>query len=59
MAKTICDWKKADISRNPEKLERLIANPCYLCVKCGRAANTKKVLCRAKPAFRRYDVVAA
>ncbi|MEM7146917.1 MAG: hypothetical protein AAF591_17435 [Verrucomicrobiota bacterium] len=53
MAKTICDWKKRDIIRNPGKLEALIEDPCYLCMKCGRAANTPKVLCRPKPAFQR------
>ena len=52
MAKTICDWKKSDIIRDAAKLEALVDNPCYLCMKCGRAANSKKVLCRSKPAFR-------
>jgi hypothetical protein len=59
MAKTICDWKKADIIRQAEKLEEMISDPQYMCMKCGRAANCKKVLCRAKPAFRRMAVAAA
>lgn len=53
MAKTICDWKKSDLERHRDKLEALIRNPQFLCMKCGRAANTKKVLCRARPAFRK------
>ena len=52
MAKSLCDWKKSEIQRHPDKLEALVEDPCYLCMKCGRAANSKKVLCTPKPAFR-------
>lgn len=48
MAKTICDWSKKDIEKNPEKLWEITKNPTFYCRKCGRVANTKKALCKAK-----------
>lgn len=48
MAKTICDWSKKELEAHPEKLYELVRNPRFYCRKCGRVANTKKVLCNAK-----------
>ena len=48
MAKTICDWSRKDLEKKAEKLYALICNPSFYCRKCGRVANTKKVLCKAK-----------
>lgn len=49
MAKTICDWSKKDLEKKQEKLARITRNACFFCGKCGRVANTSKVLCKAKP----------
>jgi hypothetical protein len=48
MGKTICDWSKKDLEKYPEKLFEITQNPSFYCGKCGRVANTKKVLCKAK-----------
>ena len=48
MAKTICDFSKKDLERNPGRLHALTRNACFYCKKCGRVANTKKVLCKAQ-----------
>lgn len=48
MPKTICDWSKKDLETNPEALFAITRDPRFYCRKCGRVANTKKVLCKAK-----------
>jgi MinD superfamily P-loop ATPase len=48
MAKTICDWSRKEIERKASKLRELTEDPCFYCRKCGRVANTKKALCKAK-----------
>lgn len=48
MAKTICDWSRKDLEKKSAKLWALTHDPCYFCAKCGRVANTKKALCKAK-----------
>jgi len=48
MAKTICDWSKKDLEKNGDRLWALTRDPCFYCRKCGRVANRKKVLCKAK-----------
>ena len=48
MAKTICDWSRKDLEKNASKLWRITRDPIFFCRKCGRVANTKKVLCKAK-----------
>jgi len=48
MAKTICDFSRKEIESNPGRLFELIRDPQFYCSKCGRVANTKKVLCKAK-----------
>lgn len=48
MGKTICDWSKKDLERRPRVLLELTQNAQFFCRKCGRVANTKKVLCKAK-----------
>ena len=47
MGKTICDWSKKDIQKNAEKLLALTTDASFFCKKCGRVANSKKVLCNA------------
>lgn len=48
MAKTICDWSKKDLEERPDLLRSITQSPTHYCRKCGRVANTKKVLCKAK-----------
>lgn len=47
MPKTLCDWSRSDYAKKAEQLHALTRESCYFCGKCGRVANTKKVLCRA------------
>ncbi|MBK1833081.1 hypothetical protein [Roseibacillus ishigakijimensis] len=49
MAKTLCDWKKDDIARHPERLASLLIEPQYFCRKCARCSNTRKALCKPAP----------
>lgn len=49
MAKTICDWSKKDLEAKGAELAALVHEACFYCRKCGRSANTKKVLCKATP----------
>ena len=48
MAKTICDWSKKDLEAKGEELRALTENATHYCRKCGRVANNKKALCKAK-----------
>ena len=46
--KEICDWSKAQLREHFDLLAQIVAEPKYACTKCGRAANAKKWLCKAK-----------
>ena len=48
MAKTICDWSRKELAKNPGKLHALTREACFFCAKCGRVANTRKALCKAE-----------
>jgi len=48
MAKTICEWSKKELEEQPERLFAITRDPKFYCRKCGRVANTKKALCKAK-----------
>jgi hypothetical protein len=48
MAKTICDFTKKELEKDPSLLFELTRDPQFYCRKCGRVANTKKALCKAK-----------
>jgi hypothetical protein len=48
MAKTLCDWKKSELEKHPDKLFALVKNPQFYCRKCARVANTSKVLCKPR-----------
>jgi hypothetical protein len=48
MAKTLCDWSKADIEKKQEELEKLVLDPRFFCRRCARVAHNPKVLCKAK-----------
>ena len=43
--------RKGEVS-STELVEACIENPSFLCRKCFRAANCRKLLCKASPAFR-------
>lgn len=47
-SKELCDWSKDDFARHFDKLQEIVAEPQYVCTKCGRAASKKKWLCKAK-----------
>ncbi|WP_407331846.1 hypothetical protein [Enterovibrio sp. 27052020O] len=46
LAKTLCDWKSKEIEKDLAALAKLVKAPEYVCRKCARVANTKKVLCK-------------
>lgn len=48
MAKTLCDLKRKDIEKDPKALAESILPAHFLCLKCARLANDKKLLCRPK-----------
>ena len=48
MTRTICDFSKKELEKDPSVLFELTRDPQFYCRKCGRVANTKKVLCKAK-----------
>jgi lipopolysaccharide biosynthesis regulator YciM len=46
--KEICHWTKSQLENHFALLAKIVAEPTYVCTKCGRAANGKKWLCKAK-----------
>ena len=44
--KELCKWKREDYARDLPLLKRIVAEPRYVCEKCGRAADKKKRLCK-------------
>ncbi|MDZ4656725.1 MAG: hypothetical protein SH868_04005 [Bythopirellula sp.] len=46
--KEICHWTKSQMEHHVALLMRIVAEPHFVCTKCGRAANQKKWLCKAK-----------
>ncbi|MDD1783531.1 hypothetical protein LRP49_20360 [Enterovibrio sp. ZSDZ35] len=49
MAKTLCEWKTKEIENGLDDLLKLVKKSEYVCRKCARVANTKKVLCKPIP----------
>ena len=47
MKKELCKLGKKGIEQNFKEICQLVSNPTYVCKKCGRSANSKKVLCKA------------
>ncbi len=45
MTKTLCELDKL-LKNNIKEYMELVRNPSHLCRKCGRAANSKKYLCK-------------
>ena len=40
----LCKWKEADISKKFDKFITIVSDPKFVCKKCGRVANKKKLL---------------
>jgi hypothetical protein len=47
--KTLCKWKKKDIQKNLPGLAKIVRKPKFVCMNCGRAAASKKDICKAHP----------
>jgi hypothetical protein len=48
-AKKLCDWKKKQYSDDLPKLKEIVRGASHVCSKCGRAANSAKLLCSPEP----------
>lgn len=46
--KSICKWDKSDYKDQFEELSKLVKEPTHVCLKCGRASNNKKAICKAE-----------
>jgi hypothetical protein len=44
--KTLCKWDKDDIKDDIKELKKIVADPRYICKKCGRAAKNDDYLCK-------------
>ena len=44
--KPLCKWDKDDIKDNLKELKKIVAEPGYVCKKCGRAAKNEDHLCK-------------
>jgi hypothetical protein len=42
--KRMCKWKEDDISEKFDKYLNIVRNPKFVCKKCGRVADKKKLL---------------
>lgn len=47
--KTLCKWKKGEYEEQFKDLRNIVGKPKYACMKCGRAAKSKKYLCKPNP----------
>jgi len=46
--KELCDWSQTELRVYIDQLQKIVSKPAFVCTKCGRAANRKKWLCKAK-----------
>ena len=44
--KSLCDLTKKEIENDIENIMTMVNKPKYVCVKCARAANDKKFVCK-------------
>jgi hypothetical protein len=42
--KRLCKWKEEDITEKFDKFVKVVKNPTFVCKKCGRVADNKKLL---------------
>jgi hypothetical protein len=45
----LCKWKRGDYQEHFDRLRKIVAEPKFICLKCGRAADKKKHLCEPEP----------
>lgn len=45
MSKTLCELKKT-LKTDFDAFVQLVNNPTHVCHKCGRTANSKKLVCK-------------
>ena len=45
-SKTLCKWDKDEIKDRFKELKKIVAQPRFVCKKCGRAANKEEFLCK-------------
>jgi hypothetical protein len=51
--KTLCGWKKKEITGDMERLLKVVGDPRYVCQECCRVASKKKYLCEPMPLKKR------
>jgi hypothetical protein len=44
--KPLCKWDKDDIKDKFKELKKIVSEPSYVCLKCGRAAKKEDHLCK-------------
>jgi hypothetical protein len=49
LKKTLCEYSRKDIEKNRDLFAAAVREPRYLCNKCARASNDKKLLCKPDP----------
>ena len=42
--KPLCKWKEDDITKKFDKFSDIVGNPKFVCKKCGRVADKKKMV---------------
>ena len=47
--KTLCEWTRTELREHLPQLRVIVAQPKFVCTKCGRAAGDKAYLCKPKP----------
>jgi len=47
--KGLCKWKRSDYADQLKLLRTIVARPKHVCLRCGRVADRKKVLCEPVP----------
>jgi len=48
MAKNLCKWGKKEVEKDFKTYAEHVKDASYVCIKCGRAANSKKPLCKPR-----------
>ena len=48
-AKMLCKWKADTINKDLAEFAKIVKNPKYVCLKCGRVADKKKLLHKGVP----------
>ncbi len=48
-AEPLCKWRREAYAERFDKLCKIVTEPKFVCLKCGRAAEKKKHLCEPEP----------